>query len=363
MLRDTRDLRNKNRMQIYELLLDADTTSRTEIRNATSISSPTVLRIIDEFNDLKIIEEMPLRSTAPGRPSVGFRLVADYVYSIAVFHEGTWILGCVMDVKGKIVYTKRIKAEISFDSVLNDQIPNLIETMLQQSNLDHKRIQGIALGFPAILDPYAPLIGINEPIDISSWMLKLGEKYQTFVCIENDVNSLAIGEHAKRGIEDSADMAYVALGTGIGAGIILRGKLRHGKNNRAGEIGLTLTNNGKTLEEVIGTRALFEKFPEGYSDQAEAVDFISTVLSPYLINFAICFDMDLIVLGGYTMEMMGEKLLSAVQEKIEKISAIPVKVEAGLSAQPGLDGLGRLIRLRFLQQLRNDGLQAIKQYL
>ena len=369
MARVTQDLRSENRVLIYGQLQNGQVTSRTELSKTTGISAPTVLRIVDELIELGIVKEAPLDSRSVGRPCVGLMLQGDFACTASVLHEGRWIAASLMDMTGRVFAECQEDAEENFEQLVRVQTPKLIDALLKQSGVPAKKLAGIGMGFPAVLDPYenvieyAPLIGINHPLNIHEWIRELETRYDAFVCIENDVNALVMGEHAARKLEDRMDMAYVALGTGIGAGLMLRGKLRRGKNNRAGEIGMSLAPDGKSLEEHIGNRALNAMFASCEDPQACMTDYIVQTLSPQLVNYSLGFDLDLIVLGGHTVSCLGEKLVPAIQEKVAQLSPMPIQVEAGISRQPGLEGLGQLLRSRFVQQLQQIGLGAFKKYL
>lgn len=369
MARITKDLRNENRLHVYEYLADTQVTTRTEISKATGISGPTVLRIVDELIDLGIVKEGPMDSRNVGRPCVGLSFQADFACTVSIIHEGSWITGSLMDMSGRTLASKQENANEDFEFLVRKQVPNLINSLLEQTEISTRKLAAIGLGLPAILDPYentiqyAPLINIDQPMRINEWLRELEQNYDAFVFIENDVNALAMGEHAARKLEDHMDMAYVALGTGIGAGLILRGELRRGKNNRAGEIGMSLTPDGKDLEDHIGLRALYATFGTVEKSKASMKEYIVQMLSPYLINFALGFDLDLIVLGGHTVTLLGEELVAAISKQVNYLSPMPIRVEACVSHQPGLEGLGQLLRSRFMKKLQEIGLDAIRKYL
>ncbi len=80
----------------------------------------------------------------------------------------------------------------------------------------------------------APNIAMLDEIDFSG---ELSKALGFDVVIENDVNLAVMGEHWGGVAQHVDDLAYVALGTGIGAGIILNGELVRGKHGGAGELG------------------------------------------------------------------------------------------------------------------------------
>ncbi|HOG47864.1 MAG TPA: ROK family protein, partial [Anaerolineae bacterium] len=119
---------------------------------------------------------------------------------------------------------------------------SLIEDLLSRPRPAGQRIRGIGIGAPGItlheegIVTWAPSLGWrNTPLRAI-----LSERFGLPVFVENDVNLAALGElgfGAGRGAED---MVSIAIGTGIGAGIVLGGALYRGHNLAAGEIGYLL---------------------------------------------------------------------------------------------------------------------------
>ena len=372
MAQISRDLRNENRIRLFELLQTSGPISRAELSRKTGISGPTVMRIIDEFLEIGVVCETPMQEKSLGRRPVGISICSDFAYTASVLHEGDWIQAGIMNMNGQMCLTEQFRAERNFESVIRRQIPEIIDGMLERLKFEPQKLAAIGIGLPAVLDPYdkimldAPLIGMKDTTDISQWLEELSERYQAMVSIENDVNVMALGEHTARQLEDRADMAYIALGTGVGSGLILRGELRHGKNNMAGEIGYMLTPSGEEMETLIGLDGLEKRFGIKIDEElteeqrGEIISYMTEILSPLLVNYAMGIDLDLIVLGGHTVSVLGEGLVDSIRERVEQISRISLSIESGLSAMPGIEGLGDLMRGRFNRQMGRYGLDILK---
>lgn len=373
MAQISRDLRNENRVRLLQLIQVSSAISRAELSRQSGISSPTVMRIIDEFLELGIVCETEVAEKSVGRRPVGLLLRPDFNYTVSIMHEGNWIQAGLLDMSGQLCVQKTAAAAENIEVFLRVQIHELIDAMLKEQGVTPKKLSGVGIGIPAMLNSYenvlyeAPLIGVDRETNISEWLDELEQRYGASMWIENDVNAMALGEHLARKLEDRADMAYVALGTGVGSGMILRGELRRGKNNMAGEIGYVLTDEGtETLEARIGRIGLERRFgwqlDESMSEaqRAALIEDIALVLSRPLINYAIAVDLDLIVLGGRMTELLGEGLVEAVRAEVERRSPISFSVEASVSPIPGIEGLGHLMRSRFSQKLEHEGLKALK---
>src|SRR4030095_2970632 len=68
------------------------------------------------------------------------------------------------------------------------------------------------------------------------------------VVLENDINLAALGERGQGVARGVADFAFLSVGTGMGAGLVLGGELHRGRNGAAGEVDFALSGIGQTLD-------------------------------------------------------------------------------------------------------------------
>jgi glucokinase len=104
-----------------------------------------------------------------------------------------------------------------------------------------EEVKGIGIGVPGLVDPDTGVV--FDVINIPAWqevpLQQLMEKrYHLPVMINNDANCFALGEYCFGKGRDQKNMVGLAIGTGLGAGIILNGQLYSGMNGAAGEFGM-----------------------------------------------------------------------------------------------------------------------------
>ena len=152
----------------------------------------------------------------------------------------------LVDENGKIIGENRVKTAKTADRCL-DNLFLQIRTLLNENNLTEKDIRGIGVGCPGLVDVEK---GIVEHLPNLGWksvplVALLKEKFRTEIRISNDANVATLGEvlfGAAKGY-DSAVM--FTLGTGVGGGIVINGKLYEGGKGRGAELGhTTLIMNG-----------------------------------------------------------------------------------------------------------------------
>ncbi|MBT0770900.1 ROK family protein [Kineosporia sp. J2-2] len=228
----------------------------------------------------------------------------------------------------------------------------------------HEVFSGVGIGIPGLVDARRGKIthAVNLGVGPGGLALadRLGRRLDLPVVVENDVNAAALGaaSHLRLG---RIDMAYLSIGTGIAAGIVLDGRLRRGPHGAAGEIGhipidpsgpvcgcgqhgcLEALASGSAIaarwtprpgSELPAGQDLFAAAAHGDAAAKELRDEVAGYLADATRMLALTVDVDLIVLGGGVAEI-GEPLRHAVAKALDR--------QAGSS--PFLRGLDLSARL------------------
>ena len=156
---------------------------------------------------------------------------------------GTKILASVINSKDGIIarLKKPTNIEAGTTSYVKD-IANIILKLSRNAKVKNDKIVAVCLGVPGSVNPHTGIIGLAPNLGLKNYNMKLKlEKLIPFpVLIENDVNLGALGIKTFGVGKNSTNMLAVFIGTGIGGGIIIDGKIYRGKNFVAGEIGHVL---------------------------------------------------------------------------------------------------------------------------
>lgn len=209
------------------------------------------------------------------------------MYYIGLDIGGTKIKGVVFDVR-----SKRVKKEITLQTPKNKKsFLSQIEKIILELRKGVK-IKGIGVGLPGIVDyTTGKLIKAPNLPFLNGWNVKKElNKFKIPVKIENDSRCFLLAEYFLGAAKGYQNIVGLTVGTGIGGGIVINGKIYRGKNNGAGEFGhmITQTTNKKlqTFEQLGGKKAFFK-----YGDRSEIIG----VGAANLIN---ALDPDIVVLGG-----------------------------------------------------------------
>jgi glucokinase len=125
-------------------------------------------------------------------------------------------------------------------------------------------VAAVGIGVPGRVDPEAGTVSLAVNLGWEELQLGplLASRLGTIVVLENDVRAAAYGLHQRRVLGDVDDLAYLSVGTGISAGVILDGRLHRGTRGLAGEIGhIALERDGPLC--TCGLRGCFEALAAG----------------------------------------------------------------------------------------------------
>lgn len=327
-------MRRLNRSAVLNLVRTASPISRSEIARRLELSLPTVMRMVEDLVEEDLVY---FAGTEPSggrrRPLINFNGAAHTVIGIDL--GGSKLYGTVTDLTGRILHEIRVPwHEAGGPDCALDSLYSTVEELLAFAETQPGRIRGIGIGAPGVTLSgtgtvvWAPSLGWR---DLPLREL-LGERFAPPVFVENDVNVAALGEFGFGIARNTPNLVCIAIGTGIGAGIIIDGKLVRGHNQGAGEIGYFLptpADLGKqyagfgALEDVasgrgialrahqalsaqghplsarrITTEEVFEYARQGESWARQVVDEAVDYLSQALVAIAALLDPEAIVLGG-----------------------------------------------------------------
>ena len=191
---------------------------------------------------------------------------------------GTNVKIALVNDEGKILYSNSVptRAEMGYEYTVNN-IKQAIYDLLKETKLESKDIQGIGFGFPGQVDYKAGIVR-NAP-NIPGWVeipiAKIFEdEFHIPTRVDNDVRCAALGELNYGAGKGCENLICITVGTGIGSGLVVNGKLVRGASNAAGEIGhIKLQMNGGPICGCGDTGCL-EAFASGPAIVALAEDYI-----------------------------------------------------------------------------------------
>lgn len=159
---------------------------------------------------------------------------------------GTKINTGLMDSSGNVINNVKVPTYASEgpDAAIS-RIIKSVEDVLKLSNISIKNISGIGIGSPGPLDTEKGII--RKTSNLPGWEnvhIKdiIENKFKIKTTLDNDANAAALGEYLYGTGKGSKAFVYITISTGIGGGVVLDGKLYHGINSNAAEVGHTIIN-------------------------------------------------------------------------------------------------------------------------
>ncbi|MDP5183487.1 ROK family protein [Blastococcus sp. BMG 814] len=259
-------------------------------------------------------------------------------WSVGLDIGGTKVLGVLLDAGATVRHRLRVPTRPGVQGVL-DTAEQVVGELCAAAGVTPQELTGVGAGVPGLVDPatgrlsYAVNLGIHErAVDLAPMLsARLGG---TPVVLENDLNAAAVG--AARALGLPGDLALLALGTGVAAGLLLGGQLRRGRWGAAGEIGhlpydrtgprcpcgqqgcLELYASGAALEAAWPSRngipAAADLFAAAAAGDRRAIgirDGFADAVAAAVRTLVLTCDVEHVVLGGGVAEV-GTPLRDAV---------------------------------------------------
>ena len=211
--------------------------------------------------------------------------------------------------------------------------PDALTRAMRSVEKGNLQIVGAVVGLPGVVD-YSRGEVLTLP-NLPDWergslsAARLGAELGVPVLFANDADLAALGEHRYGAGRGSQDMLYVTSSTGVGAGVVISGRLLHGRLSLA-EAGHTIIDwaTGGTLEALGSGTALARAAGEdaaAVAARAAAGDpvasrhfaSIAEAFAVGVLNLVHCYSPEVVVIGG-GMSQAGELLLGPVRERLER---------------------------------------------
>lgn len=264
------DLRAHNTALLLREIWGDEGLSRADLARRSGLSRATVSDIVGEFVAHGVVVEAEAAPSSGGRPPIRLEFQDGWRHLVGVELGASHISGVRTDLRGRVV------ARFSTDHDVEGDPPGTlaaldagIHTLLAAApDVD---VLGIGLGVPSPVRSSdggrlaSHLFPKWAGIDLHT---HLTAAHGLPVHLDNDANLGALGEHWWGAGQDVADLAYIKVATGVGAGILIDGRIHRGATGIAGEIGHTTIDPigprcrcglSGCLEAMVGTASLMAR--------------------------------------------------------------------------------------------------------
>lgn len=271
---DHRGMRDTNLNRVLNLIRLNAPISRPELAAASGLSPATVLALTNELAERGLVIEKGTANAPRGRRPTLLEIDPTGSYALGLMIREFELVGSIVNLHGSIVASLHWHLDLmAAGEQTIEQIAKFVEELREQSGIASERIIGVGCAVSGYIDS-------QNGICIDSWQLGwhdfplgpgLAERLQTPVLVSNNVSCISYYEHLFGRGQTYQNFLTIALGRGLGLGIVLNGDIYTGSSGGAGEFGHTVSlidgrrcECGKTgcLEEYVGHRGILATYRE-----------------------------------------------------------------------------------------------------
>lgn len=360
--------------------------SRTELAELTELTSATITNVTSQLAELDLIHESGSAASHGGRKRVLLKLNDDAYWVIGAEISRQHTSALLVNLTGRIIRSEHEEIERSEGPAKTiERLVGMIRRLLAHAAQRGKRVIGVGIGVPGPVNTQEGIV--ISPPNFPGWHWiplrdMVAEAVGLPVFIDDDAKTSALGEAWFGAGRDVDSLVYLSIGTGIGAGVIVDGRLYRGTHELAGEIGhMTLDIDGPRCEcsnvgclEVLASvpaliQAAEEELDRGVPSALARVRADRTLLiedicrealandpvavrvlqraSRYLgaavINTVNLYDPEMIILGGKLVRAYNQ-LVDDVRHQVrerafsfaaDKVTIVPAMLQADASSVGG----------------------------
>ncbi|MDQ0318171.1 putative NBD/HSP70 family sugar kinase/biotin operon repressor [Pararhizobium capsulatum DSM 1112] len=351
---------------VMEAIVHGGPISRASISKQTGLSKQTISEIVRQLEIEGWVRETGRTSGHVGRTAVTYELVPDAAYIAAVDLGGTKVRVAIADLTCQIVAEEVAPTNARGGQPVIDQIVEMCFRSAESQGISRERIRLAVIGAPGAPDDVtgrillAPNISGFDAMNVAA-AFEVG--FGCDVMLENDVNLAVLGENWLGQGQGVDNLAYIAVGTGIGGGLMVGGHLVRGASHAAGELGFMpfgadpfeaeslrsgaferAVASGGIIErfraasgETLSVPAIFNRATAGDMTAIKVLDDTGRYLARGIGAIAAVANPQKVILGGSIG--LRPEILDRVRTFLPKCFPYPVDVEASqLGARAALIG-------------------------
>jgi predicted NBD/HSP70 family sugar kinase len=337
-------VRDTNKKRIVNLLYQQNGTTKQGISRMLGLSMPTVSQILKELFEQGLVKEGGTLESSGGRKPVLNELAYDARLSVGIEISQNHINFMLIDLAENDLCYKSYRERFANDENYFKKIGDLTEHFLDENNVDRKKLLGIGIAIPGIVQTqkgileYIPVFGVKNLAVVS-----LTQYINYPVKVENEANLAGFAEIWQ--MEQISSAVFLTINKGVGGAIVINDQIHNGMNCRSGEFGhITIVKDGREcscgrkgcLEAYCSTKSLtengvgdldsfFDRMEKGDKQLAKIWESYLDYLATGINNIRMIFDTDVII--GGEIDQYLEKYLGKISEKLRERNSFSDKTD------------------------------------
>ncbi|MFG3508642.1 ROK family transcriptional regulator [Streptomyces sp. NPDC047821] len=333
-----------------------------QLKSLTGLSRPSVADLVERLQGaglIQVVGEAGAERRGPNARVYG--IVADRAHLAALDVRTTSVSVVVTDLLGGTLAEASLPMEGHSDQPAVERAVALLERTVAEAGV--ARLHSVGIGAPGLIDPATG--ELRDSTGLPAWHRRLvtvlQERLPATVLVENETNLAAVAEQREGAARDRDTFVLLWLGRGVGAAVLLDGKLRRGASGGAGEIGFLPVPGTGGLPSATGCdggfhalsgsaaiRSLAARYGIEAADRGEEpagavavrtataggadafLDALADRLALGAAAVSAVLDPGCVVLGGETGHAGGPGLAARVEARLAALSPVRTEVRAGV---------------------------------
>jgi predicted NBD/HSP70 family sugar kinase len=364
-------LRGINDRAALDLLLERGPLSRSQLGELTGLSKPTTSQLLERLENVGLVVASGRLAGRPGPNAQLYEINASTAYVAGLDVTPARIRCAIADLTGRMVHTAEVATPRGRNEIGTvERVVQVVDSAASAAGLERTRLHRVVIGTPGAFDPgterlrYARhLPGWHHPHLIGDLAKALGIPLD----VDNDVNLAAVAEQHVGKARRNQNFVLLWVDEGIGAAVVIDGRLHRGATGGAGEVGFLplpgtplVRNVGRSnaggFQELAGgnqvlalarRHGLRASTPESAVTKAvntagagdAVLEELAERLAIGLAAIVAVLDPELVVLAGAVSTAGGERLRRLVQAELATLAvARPAVQLTGIDHDPVLRG-------------------------
>lgn len=345
-----------NARAVLELIHHEGPIARSAISEATGLSKTTVGFALSSLLAAGVLTETGHSTGRPGPAATLYQVRAGSGLSVGIDIGHDRVHAAIVDLSGEILARVEVAPKRRLTGLVG-QLTELVAELAASQQITAEELVQIVIGVPAVVAPDGETLSLGDslPHGGAGFVRAVRESFASPVLFENDINLAVLGERARGHGREVDDFVFLSVGTGLGVGIVIGGKLYRGVSGAAGEIGY-LPSDDPTLPatpprrramieaslsgpdvvtearklglpEALTGREVFNLARDRDARALQVVDTIAYRIAYVLACVTAVVDPGLVVLGG-GVGLNADLLLEPVARHLRELSPFSPRIES-----------------------------------
>src|ERR1700756_1145 len=232
-------IRALNEQLLLDHIRSSGPYSRADLARVSGLSKPTVSLALANLERAGLVRLAGQRTGVPGRTALLYEVRPEAGFVLGLDIGLRYLRGAVADLAGEVRARLSVPVHATTVSGRVAELVELADELCTRAGIARSAVTQTVVGSPGVYDPQRNLMALTGGLpewDRPEALAGLRAAFGPALEIENDVDAAALAEQALGVGRETDNFAFVHVGTGIGMGLVLGGRLRRGVRGGAGEI-------------------------------------------------------------------------------------------------------------------------------